>query len=136
MTVFICVDDRGGMTFMKRRLSRDKILTEDLVKTVGDGILYISEFSESLFSESSLSVMSVSSPLQSAGKDDFVFIENLPLSDALNKIDTLVIYKWNRTYPFDFSLDLNPDKSGFLLVDSYDFKGNSHDKITKEIYKK
>lgn len=136
MTVFLCIDDRGGMTFMKRRLSRDKIMIEDLSKEVGEGILYISDFSEALFSDSELSVMSVSNPLASAGEDDFAFIEDIPISNAIDRIDTLIIYKWNRKYPYDFALDIDPLNCGFSLLSSCDFKGNSHDKITKEIYRK
>ena len=136
MTVFLCIDDRGGMTFMKRRLSRDKIMIEDLSKEVGEGILYISDFSEALFSDSELSVMSVSNPLASAGEDDFAFIEDIPISNAIDRIDTLIIYKWNRKYPYDFALDIDPLNCGFSILSSCDFKGNSHDKITKEIYRK
>ena len=136
MTVIVCIDDRGGMTFLKRRLSRDKILIEDISKTVGDAILYISDFSEALFIESEISVMSVSNPLLSSQKEDFAFIEDIPLSSSLDQIETLIIYKWNRKYPFDFALDIDPTKEGFSLASSCDFKGSSHDKITKEIYKK
>jgi len=134
MTVIVCIDERGGMLFMKRRVSKDRELTHDIIKTVGDGILYISDFSESLFAESDISVMCVSDPLGSAGEDDFVFIENCALSDWVDKIKRLIIYNWNRKYPFDFSLDIRPKEHGFSLVDSYEFKGYSHDKITKEIY--
>ena len=136
MTVFVCIDDRGGMLFMKRRLSKDREVTADIAKTVDDGILYISDFSESLFLESDVSGMSVSNPLVSAGDGDFVFIENLALKEFMQKTERLIIYKWNRKYPYDFSLDVTPEECGFHLAESYDFKGYSHDKITKEIYTK
>jgi hypothetical protein len=136
MTAIVCIEDRGGMLFMKRRLSKDRILTENITQTVGDGILYISDFSEALFVDSDISVMSVSNPLKSADKGDFAFVENLGLKDSVKKIKRLIIYKWNRKYPFDFSLDIEPSKCGFKLIESVDFKGSSHDKITKEIYEK
>ena len=136
MTVFLCIDERGGMIFMNRRVSSDKILTKDIEKSVGDGILYISDFSEFLFENSDMSVMSVPNPLQIAGEGDFVFVENLSLKERIEKIDKLIIYNWNRKYPFDFSLDINPLEEGFRLSEIYDFKGKSHDKITKEIYVK
>lgn len=136
MTVFLCTDERGGMIFMNRRVSSDKILTKDIEKTVGDGILYISDFSEFLFEKSDISVMSVTNPLDAAEKEDFVFVENLGLKEAVKKIDRLIIYNWNRKYPFDFSLDINPIEEGFHLSERCEFKGNSHDKITKEIYEK
>ena len=136
MTVILCIDDRGGMLFMKRRLSRDRELTADIEKSVGEGVLYISDFSESLFSDSNVSVMCVSNPLDCAGEGDFAFIENLKLENSLSKIKRLIIYKWNRKYPFDFSLDIVPTEHGFHLKKTEDFKGYSHDKITKEIYEK
>lgn len=136
MTVFLCTDERGGMIFMNRRVSSDKILTKDIEKSVGDGVLYISDFSEFLFENSDISVMSVPNPLDLAGENDFVFVENFSLKESVERIDKLIIYNWNRKYPFDFSLDINPLKEGFTLSKKYDFKGKSHDKITKEIYVK
>jgi hypothetical protein len=136
MTVIICIDDRGGMLFMKRRLSKDRLLIEDVSKMAENAVLYISDFSESLFADSDISTLCVPNPLESAGEEDFAFIENLTLSESIEKIDRLVIYKWNRRYPFDFALDIVPEKQGFRLIESYDFKGYSHDNITKEIYER
>ena len=136
MTVFVCTDERGGMLFMKRRLSKDRVLTADLVDSVGDGILYISEFSESLFTDSDISVMSVPCPLDSAGEGDYVFVETEGLGKYIDKIKTLVVYNWNRKYPFDVSLDIEPLSKGFHLTETREFKGHSHDKITKEVYTK
>lgn len=136
MTVIICTDDRGGMLFNKRRVSKDRLVIKDIEKEIDDGILYISDFSESLFLESEISALSVSEPLSVAEKEDFVFIENYTLKESISKIKKLIIYRWNRKYPFDFSLDINPLQCGFSLVSTVDFKGSSHDKITKEIYEK
>lgn len=136
MTVIICTDERGGMLFNKRRVSKDRLVIKDIEKEIGDGILYISDFSEALFLESEISALSVSDPLSAAEKEDFVFIENFTLKERLSKIEKIIIYRWNRKYPFDFSLDINPFKCGFSLTATADFKGSSHDKITKEIYEK
>ena len=136
MTAIVCIDDRGGMLFMKRRLSKDRLLIEDIAKTAADAVLYISDFSEALFSESDISTLCVPNPLDCAGEDDYVFIENVHLSEKTDKIKRLIIYKWNRKYPFDFALDIVPEECGFSLVESYDFVGHSHEKITKEIYEK
>ncbi|MBQ8689536.1 MAG: ribonuclease Z [Clostridia bacterium] len=134
MTVFVCIDERGGMMFNKRRQSRDRRLIDDIARHAGDAAIYISDYSESLFEESEASVICVSNPLESAREDSFVFVENLPLYGHLDKIDTLVIYNWNRHYPSDVKLDIKPLEVGFRLGDSYDFEGSSHEKITKEVY--
>ena len=136
MTVFLCTDDRGGMLFNKRRQSRDSAVIADIAKSVKDSILYISDFSETLFSESDVSVISVPDPLSSAKDNGCVFVENLHIADYLAQIDTLVIYRWNKKYPYDFSLDVVPQECGFSLCESCDFEGTSHEKITKETYKK
>ena len=117
MTVFLCIDDRGGMLFNKRRQSRDSKLIADVSETVGDGILYVSDFSEMLFSESECSVISIPDPLAMAKKDGFVFIENLHIGDYVQHIDTLIIYKWNKKYPCDFALDIIPEKCGYALTE-------------------
>jgi hypothetical protein len=124
------------MLFNKRRQSRDSKVIEDVARTVGEGLLYISDFSEVLFAESDASVISVPDPLDSAGDGSFVFVENLHLGEYVDKIDRLIIYKWNRKYPCDFELDLTPTEAGFKKKSTREFKGTSHDKITREVYKK
>ncbi|MBO5908379.1 MAG: ribonuclease Z [Clostridia bacterium] len=136
MTVFVCIDDNGGLTFNGRRQSRDSALIKDVATHTDDGVLYINEFSELLFEDSEASVISVSSPLDSAYPGGYAFVENLPLSQHKNKINRLVIYKWNRRYPSDKKLDISPAELKMHLVESYDFPGTSHDKITKEIYER
>lgn len=136
MTVFVCIEDRGGMLFNKRRLSRDKNLTDDVIRTSDDGVLYVNEFSEELFCETDASVICVPEPMESASDSAYVFAENIPLSKYSQRISKLIIYKWNRRYPFDTVLDIDPEKSGFKLSETVDLVGNSHEKITKEVYVK
>lgn len=136
MTVFICLDDRGGMLFNKRRQSRDAKVIEDVIRCSDDGLLYISDFSEKLFAESAASVISVPDPLEAAGEDAFVFCENMHLAPYLDKIDRLIIYKWNELYPSDFKIDVEVSKCGFRLKSRREFVGKAHKKITREDYVK
>ena len=134
MTVFICTDDRGGMMFNKRRQSRDKRVIEDVIRTADDGAIYITDYSESLFAESETSVIAVSDPMASAGKGSYAFIENIPLAKYADKITRLIVYRWNRLYPSDVSMDINPKEIGLKLKNKRDFTGTSHDRITREEY--
>lgn len=136
MTVFICVDDRGGMLFNGRRQSRDRLLISDLSKTVGDGLLYITDMSEPLFESSEISAVSVPSPLESAAHGDYVFNECFTLGEHLEKTERIILYKWNKKYPYDLSLDIEPTAVGYRLTESYDFVGTSHERITKEVYER
>ena len=133
MKVFVCIDDGGGMLFMGKRQSLDRILIEDVRKTVGDGRLLLHPFSASLFSKEG-GFLLAEDPLAEAADGDYCFIENLPLRSFAPKIDTLYVYKWNRRYPATAFLDLDPVKNGFRLAERTDFVGSSHDTITKETY--
>ena len=134
MTVIVCLSDDGGMTFNKRRQSRDAAVTADIAKLVGDGVLFISDFSLNLFSDSSLSVIASSDPLSVAADDDFAFLEDRGASQYAEKIKKLVIYKWNRKYPTDFKFDIEPALFGFHIAETVEFSGKSHEKITREIW--
>ena len=48
------------------------------------------------------------------------------------KLESLVLYRWNRRYPADVYFDL--DLSQWRLVSRREFSGTSHDTITKEVY--
>ena len=136
MTVIVCVSDGGGMLFGGRRVSKDRCVLEDIARLCDGGALFVGDISESLLSESDASVISVTDPLASADSGDFAFIEDRCILEYRDKISTLVIYRWNRKYPFDFSLDLNPRAEKMTLAESIDLKGNSHEKITREIWRK
>ncbi len=135
MKVFVCVDDDGGMLFGDKRQSRDRLLLADVRQTATDGRLLINSFSEGLFRKEGGYTLS-DDPLKEAEKTDFCFIENLPLAPYKQEIDTLYVYKWNRRYPATTHLDIDPQRAGFTLTEKTDFVGSSHEKITKETYKK
>ena len=136
MTAIVCVSDGGGMLFCKRRLSKDKNVTNDIVRMSGGGVLFVSEYSEPLFSESDASIIAVSNPLSSAADGDFAFVEDVSLAEYKDKITELVIYRWNRKYPFDKSIDINPEREGMALCEISEFAGKSHEKITREIWRR
>ncbi len=124
------------MLFNKRRQSRDSILTEDMKEHIDGERLLISPFSEKLLSDSGIKLKVLEKHLSSAKKNDFCFVEDSPLAPYIGDIDELIIYKWNREYPSDMKLDISPCECGFSLISTSEFKGSSHDKITKEVYAK
>ena len=58
-------------------------------------------------------------------------LEHVP---GYSKSESVVLYKWNRVYPADqyFAMDL----SGWKLVETVEFPGSSHEKITEERYER
>lgn len=132
MRVALCVDDLGGMLFNGRRQSRDRELKADLLREAAPARLLISPFSADLFSEGEVTV----SPdfLKTAGEGALCFVEDAPLAKHAARIDELILYRWNRRYPRDLTLDLDPAAAGLRLVEVTEFAGYSHEKITKERY--
>lgn len=136
MTVIICVSDGGGVLFGGRRLARDREVISDIARTAGDEPVFVSEYSEGLFSNSDVSVIAVSDPISSAGEGDFAFIEDGKIRREIGRVESVIIYRWNRKYPFDTKVDTEPGCEGFALAESVDIKGYSHEKITKEIWRR
>ncbi len=130
ITVAICLDNKGGMTFLGKRQSRDRVLIEDLVKST-DGEIYISDFSSVLFAPYGGRYRVVDNPLTDTPDGAVSFIENLPLSEALPHIDRIIMYKWNRVYPSDKKIDIRFDD--FKVISESEFVGSSHGKISKVI---
>ena len=135
LTVILCLDDRGGMIFNNRRQSRDREVLFDISKMADKEIL-ISPFSEKLFAEHNMRYKVKEDLPDSAEENDIIFVEDIDIEPYISHIDKIIIYKWNRTYPFDkcFSADLGAE--GFTLTNTEELKGFSHEKITKETYEK
>ena len=134
MRVIVCLDDRGGMMFNGRRQSKDRVLIRDVVASLDGKPLALSPYSAPLFAETELPLAVSETFLDEAGAETVCFVEDRALRPYLDRIDRLVIYRWNRHYPSDLSLDLDPIAEGFHLGETSEFEGSSHKTVTKEIY--
>lgn len=132
MNVVLCLDNNNGLLFNHRRQSRDRILIDNLLSLVEQRPLYINSFSEILFAES-IAIVNEDF-LELAGIGTFCFVENSHLSQYLDKVEKIIIYRWNRDYPADFYFDV--DLSSWYCIEQIDFAGSSHEKITREIYRR
>ena len=95
----------------------------------------IADFSRLIF-DGYEKVQSSVNPFDCADDGDVCFIENIHLAPYIKDVSTLVVYRWNRLYPSDFKFDVDILKSGFSLESVKEFEGSSHEKITKEIYRR
>ena len=131
MNLIVCLDDKNGYSFASRRQTKDRVQLSDMLAFVGKNNLFLTDYSSKLFSEIPANVKITNTPQKSAGTGDFCFIENITIEEI--NAERIIIYRWNRSYPSDkkFPIEL---LSGKTLVSSYDFKGYSHEKITREVY--
>jgi len=132
MKLIVCVDDKFGMMFNKRRQSKDSELIKDLLVLIDGGKILINEYSRNLFPEGSAYVVD---DFTQATMEDYVFVENVLASELQNQIEELIVYNWNRRYPSDFYFDIDLS-SGWELMETYEFKGSSHENIRRERYKR
>lgn len=119
MEVIYCVDNNLGISFNNRRVSSDKEIINDIYKDYD--CINIFKRSEDLFREKKYNV------IESIDNDVYFLEDNYNIFSS-----KLILYKFNRDYPSD--VKLNYDLSKYKMISSYNFKGNSHDKITKEVY--
>jgi len=133
--VIVIVDDRMGTEYNRRPLSRDRKLIRDLLFLTGPAPLYADARLLSLFPENDRHSVRVSDdPFADAGPGEYVLAGGRPLSDIQDQIEELILYRWNRHYPSDKRLDLDPD--AWTLMQYASFAGSSHPRISREIYKK
>jgi hypothetical protein len=135
MIAIICLDDKNGYLFNKRRQSKDSVLRERILSLACESKLWMNAYTQKQFEEQTGSFIEVSEDFaDSAQNGEYCFFENVSPTDYENKIEKVIIFKWNKVYPSD--VKFNMDLSDFKLVSQEDFKGSSHDKITMEVYVK
>ena len=135
MIVFTVVDDTNGMLFNHRRQSQDKVLREHMLTLCGEKPLFVTPYTAKQFSEEQQEQLRIEeNPLEAAADGNFCFIETLSLLPYAEKIEKLILCKWNRKYPADFFFDLPLSSPTWTLETTEEFAGSSHDMITKEVY--
>ena len=137
MILIVCIDDKNGMLFHNRRQSQDRVLRERLLVETSDSKLWMNEYTYMQFEAAPASHIVVDDDfLEKAGCGEYCFAENLPVAFFENRLEEIILYKWNRVYPADLFFDISLEKSGWKMIQSEDFSGSSHEKITKEVYRR
>ena len=132
MNIIVCLDDNLGMLFNKRRQSKDRRVLEDIAKFTNE--VWIQPFSKNLFEDSLYPVKVDDYFLDKAPQNTYCFVEADKTSPYIDKIEHIIVYKWNRKYPSDFKFDIALEN--WKMIEQTEFSGFSHEKITKEIYVK
>ena len=131
MNIIVCIDKNGGMAFMGKRQSMDCVLREKVLEISSGARLLMNSYSGKQF-ENNENIIVDDDFLNNANQDDFCFVEDREV--IAENAQSIYIFNWNRKYPADlfFSIDLKAE--GFKKIKKEEFQGNSHDKITLEVY--
>lgn len=132
--VILTLENKNGMLFNHRRLSRDKRVCERILDYSNEKELWMNAYSWKLFSDlADTDVIRVDEAFLDKSQS-VCFVENQDITPYLPKIDTFILFRWNRDYPADFFFTV--DLSQWNLISTEEFEGTSHEKITMEVYKK
>ena len=140
MNIIVCLEDKNGMMFNKRRLSQDKVIREDIYNNMDGKSLVMNSYSFKMFEKDNPTIdIIVREDLPLCDKDNLQFIEDKQLGNFESEIDKIIVYYWNRRYPSDLKFDIDFSDSvcksdgNWEVISEEEFCGNSHEKITKKI---
>ena len=131
MNLIVCIDDRGGMLFNRRRQSSDRYVTERIVNLAKESRLLVNSYTDKLFPAEA--VVCTERLWEDAGEQDYCFVEDKDVSSVVDQAERLVVFHWNRTYPADLRFPLGALVKRSLLHRE-EFSGSSHERITMEVY--
>ena len=130
MKIIVCLDDRNGMLFGGRRQSKDSLLRTRVLDMAAEGILWMNGYSAGQFEEADC-IRCDEAFLEKAGTEDYCFVENADITPYWDRIDGVIVYRWNRHYPADVTFSI-PEH--WRLAGTEEFPGSSHELITEERY--
>lgn len=136
MNIIVCVDDKNGMMFNHRRQSQDRLLREYL-SGISGGKLWMNAYSAGQFEkEEALKLEIREDFLEAAPPGAYCFLENLPCSGYEERIEKIILCRWNRVYPSDQKFDIPLEEHQWHCISAEEIPGSSHDKITVEVYER
>ena len=134
MILIVCLDDQNGMMFNRRRQSMDSCVRERICAISSRSILWMNEYSAGQFSQVQPNFRIAEDFLDQAGEGAYCFVENVDVASVSDRVEGIVIFWWNRRYPADMRFPVSSFCDRWRLVDTAEFSGSSHEKITQEVY--
>ena len=135
MILIVCLDDKGGMAFNRRRQSKDRVLREQILALTEGRPLWMNSYSSLQF-EDAPNIRVDEDFLEKAGQGEYCFAEFPPLAPYAGKVERILAARWNRVYPADAKLDIPLKEGLWNLAEQREFPGSSHETITLEVYKR
>lgn len=134
MKLVVCLDKNNGISFFHKRQSQDEFQRKNLFELIGKSKLFLSEYSFELYKDFDFNFRIIDDNTKFSENSVFLY-EGEFLEKFLPITDEIICYFWNRDYPFDevFEEFLN---YGWKEIEICEFKGKSHEKITRKVYVK
>ena len=134
MKIIVCLEENNGISFNGRRLSADRMLCHRIQQITKDSKLWLHPRSQQLFDLTCAHICVDTDYCSKAQIGEYVFFENSEVNMFASSAEEILVFRWNRRYPFDMQFS-QVYLQGRELVFQEDFPGNSHEKITTEVYR-
>ena len=134
MKLVVCLDENNGIRFFCKREGQDELQRKNLFELIGNAKLFLTKYSYDLYKDFEFNFEIIDENTEIV--EDSVFLyEGEFLERFLPYVDEIIVYFWNRDYPFDETFEefLNDD---WKAREIFEFKGKSHEKITRKIFVK
>ena len=93
MILITVVDDRMGMCFNRRRLSRDRVLSDKILALTNEKVLWMSSYSEKLFDSVKHSQINIDDDcLREAAAGEYCFVETEDPATAKDWIEQIILF--------------------------------------------
>lgn len=107
------------------------------MELAGNRTLWMNDYTARQFSPEQQEQISLAeNPLQAANNGELCMVEGEALLPYEDQLEELILFRWNRVYPADTYLDIPLSEHGWVLVNTLEFSGYSHERITQEVYRK
>ena len=134
MNIIYTLDEQNGTNLLGKRQSKDSVLADEIL-SMAKGLLYIKGTSLSFFDGKAVKgLATIVEDFDQVPNDAFIFTEEVLPQSIMDKADNIYVFRWNRRYPSMIQDRVNLD--GYKYETTRHFQGNSHDKITLEVYNK
>ena len=133
LKLIVCLDDRCGVLFNNRRVSSDREVMKHIQEITAGRLLMCSGYSAGLFPKGSVCI-SDNLP-ENLSDMTYYFLEGQDPTAVADRVKELVVYRWNRIYPSDYRFPTELFDTRLRMVSQGEFPGNSHDRITWEVYR-
>lgn len=130
LKIILCLDDQNGMMFNHRRQSQDRALRQYIKEMTIDDKVWMNNYSRGLYQDFPHAEVCEDFLCQ-AEHGDYCIVEDQKIAPLKNKIEKLIIFRWQKKYPADMKLDLNLES--WNLIEQEEIEGSSH-LILKQVY--
>lgn len=132
MILIFTLDEQNGTQFAGKRQSTDRALADNILEVAGNR-LYMKATSQGFFANATQpNSAHIVTDFADVPTDAYIFAEEVVPASIMDAAEKIYVYRWNRRYP-SFTKD-RVDLAGYQCYVENEFPGNSHEKITMEVY--